>query len=1394
MTPPIHAVAGSVSVEAPMSMIRYIPETGFWGRDSLEYEVYAPKINETKTAWVYINVADQPDNLYTDMCTSPPPTQLWGIDYTRTDEMTLTPYQIAVTGDIDGDGIVEIIVGMNPKDGNIDGVYRPCSQLAIYKGNDLSATPRVINLVKPFSWSLNTRYGIAKTRLSGIDSTLIVVAEADYYLRAYSYHGDLLWTSSDIYHATTYDYISPSFYDLNQDGIPEVIVGGKVFDSRDGKLLCATPVEVPVGRNTSAAIAADLYGTGEMNLIVGTYIYSVSPDLSTLTLVRKLVPELNPLDPDAPSGTVNLSDGGMVSVIDMDNDGKPELVIRITTSTGGTLLYIADPETGGIKASKYIPEASKCSYPFVGDIDGDGYPEIVFIKNDAGDVPNANSLIMAYKYEKGNPVLKEFWRLAHSDGSGATGITLFDFNQDGISELVYRDETHLRIINGSMKDHLTGAPVADVYDLATFLCSSGTGAEYPTIADVDGDGQAEIIIVGGKNRSTDPGYLGHLWIFKSEYPDESPWAPARKTWNQFAFNPVFINDDLTVPAYPLSPVTEFVTKTGKRHRPYNNFFQQATNLNDEGETLFLAPDIAFVFGYPANTVYLPVTGEVEVGIFIVNEGNAPSYSPLYVSVYALKSDDTYIRLHTEIMDVVLQSGEQRQIEFSFPYTPQTDYKGFEIRLNEKDGVFMFDECLTANNYAKGKMFSPDERIMCEGSTELIELFPKGVYKFGWYDPVTYDPLEENKWYPTTGGGFRIGENGGTLEITKNSEVVEKFYVFLFDLNGNPLSNDLDSVCVYLTPDSLIWTGAKSSDWHNYSNWLDPKEEDMYNPVNPSSKIPRKCTNVLIPDGLTVYPDLSETSTTYFYYPVSECGNITFEHGGEVIRTDSLDYDAAYIHQQLLSNRWYMLSSPLRDVYPGDYYVRHPNPHNDDVFIYAGFFGRTNPQNGNYVEGDWTGTFNTPGIRFTTGMGVAIWVDDKQPDASIHDPFDFYFPKYDPTYLIYTWDGNILHTHPASRGESHRFIYEEGSVWNRSTGDITLPISASGADTKVMVGNPFMSHWDFEAFRSQNPVKNYYQILDGNGQNFTTYFQYGSGGTNDPSITITTANPPLDRYIAPMQSILVESTAAFSSLSTHVTHMAGNAGTKLRSVASSALLPLYIDAEINGHTNRTVLILDEENALSDEGKNVPKVFLKENLTCRTDEKGEKITDYPYPVSVYTLAEDGTMLDMQVIGDERTHISVGLSTFHTGPVRLFFTGAENFSPLYDLYLVDTGKEYISESINLRTQSYYEFEKTEEEIFLNNRLYLYLVRTGTNIHDVLRQERDISLSYHGNILHVVSLKGEDIMEISVSDLQGRTLFDKKGITGQEIFLHSPLSTHGVYLVRCATKSKSRIFKIHY
>ena len=119
-------------------------------------------------------------------------------------------------------------------------------------------------------------------------------------------------------------------------------------------------------------------------------------------------------------------------------------------------------------------------------------------------------------------------------------------------------------------------------------CGSGTGDEYPTVADIDGDGEAEILTVGHlpPNASGNSDYRGRLWVFES---DGLPWPSARPIWNQFGYNGLNINDDLTVPRNLQAHHLEF-PNLGSGKRPFNGATVQVPIFDSDFDAYLPAPD------------------------------------------------------------------------------------------------------------------------------------------------------------------------------------------------------------------------------------------------------------------------------------------------------------------------------------------------------------------------------------------------------------------------------------------------------------------------------------------------------------------------------------------------------------------------------------------------------------------------------------------------------------------------------------------------------------------------------------------------------------------------------------------------------------------------------------
>jgi len=134
----------------------------------------------------------------------------------------------------------------------------------------------------------------------------------------------------------------------------------------------------------------------------------------------------------------------------------------------------------------------------------------------------------AYSVIEGDGTI--LWSSPIDDSSSSvTGSTLFDFENDGVPEVVYNDHDFLRIYDGA-----TGVVLAELAN------PNWTAMEFPTLADVDGDGEAEIIV-----GATGIGTAG-LSVFGDAL---GRWPLTRNLWNQHSYHITNVNDDLTIPQF-----------------------------------------------------------------------------------------------------------------------------------------------------------------------------------------------------------------------------------------------------------------------------------------------------------------------------------------------------------------------------------------------------------------------------------------------------------------------------------------------------------------------------------------------------------------------------------------------------------------------------------------------------------------------------------------------------------------------------------------------------------------------------------------------------------------------------------------------------------------------------
>ena len=412
----------------------------------------------------------------------------------------------------------------------------------------------------------------------------------------------------------------PAVADLEGDGAPEIIVGRVILDSSAG-FLAEGAYGVGGTGYGPMSFAADVTGNGFQEVVADNAVYR--PDGSAVWA-----------DPAGPTG--------FPAVADFDLDGDAELVV-----VGGGNVYLFDAATGApVWGPAPIVNGGQGGPPTVADYDGDGYPEIGVAGLGAYTVLDTDGSQM-------------WWNPTEDDSSNMTGSSVFDFNGDGVAEVVYADEHALYVYEGP-----TGTILFTAEDHA-----SGTLWENPVIVDIDHDYSSEIVLAS--NNMWWEGWTG-ITVLGAQ---EQSWFPARGIWNQHAYSITNIDDDGAIPTHP-----------GPPWQVHNSFRQNA--LADD--SVLHAPNL---YPYSADVCDDSCPDQLTLMVRVANAGLDDVPPGLGVSVWALDPGGPAEFVTTEYLPEPLDSGTYSG-PLSIPLDPS--YAGREIRvavdvlLNLPEGLH--DEC------------------------------------------------------------------------------------------------------------------------------------------------------------------------------------------------------------------------------------------------------------------------------------------------------------------------------------------------------------------------------------------------------------------------------------------------------------------------------------------------------------------------------------------------------------------------------------------------------------------------------------------------------------------------------------------------------------------------------
>ncbi|HEX6239373.1 MAG TPA: FG-GAP-like repeat-containing protein, partial [Polyangiales bacterium] len=455
--------------------------------------------------------------------------------------------------------------------------------------------------------------------------------------------------------------------DLDGQGYAEIIVGGRVFvlEKLAGRLTVAKTFvgDKMQGINNgqgAVSCAADLDGDGRLEIVAGGTAYKLprAPEGGCPGDLGALAPEQRAFCENKLHVMWDKGIEGFCAVADVLSkpetpepptdlahplDGKPEVVL-----VAAGHLRIFDGLSGAQRLDVVVAP-SDGGPPNIDDFDGDGFPEIgtAFanyytmydlqpataacpawpstldgVPNSTAPVP-ANGARMppsvscsshdacgdtnqfACSPEGSCVCLHNAWKSVTQDASSrVTGSSVFDFNGDGAAEVVYNDECYFRIYEGKS---------GRVYQRLD--SQSPTRIEYPVVADVDSDGNAEIVFSGSNARSEHCPNQGSVRFLDGINVIGDPtdrWVSARRIWNQHAYHVTNVLEQGTVPSQELPNWSRY---NGRSYNVYRS------NLPPYGH---VAPDLSVLavqVSSPNVVCGEALSTDIRIAARIVNQGD-----------------------------------------------------------------------------------------------------------------------------------------------------------------------------------------------------------------------------------------------------------------------------------------------------------------------------------------------------------------------------------------------------------------------------------------------------------------------------------------------------------------------------------------------------------------------------------------------------------------------------------------------------------------------------------------------------------------------------------------------------------------------------------------------------
>jgi hypothetical protein len=1152
-------------------------------------------------------------------------------------------------------------------------------------------------------------------------------------------------------------------------------------------------------------------------------------------------------------------------------------------ATDGTYsyMYIADVD-GRVQNGKKLPEISLLGpmfycymygstwtgypiHPNVADSMATSYPRSGKPLQEDADKANGSLLSFTWDNTPGTSVfdrLKVSFMMEHSDRSVNTGISLFDFDNDGINEICYRDERTLRIIRPIQPFVSLLEGEAAISDVILFRknVTSNTGFEYPVIVDLDGDYSGDILVSGSENKSTSD----FLYAVQGANVD---LAPARTVWNQFMYSPLKVTDRLTVPhkdsipPHPLSPSAAFYKKETDSYETYiyNMNIGQVPyfSVDPSGGKAVYAPLVKIPNAIISDLKFVDGGADVDTIQFVItNDGAAAINANTPIKIY----DGETASAGTIYIDTIVGSSVYPggYVTIKLPLKEKIhNSKTFLIRVSDdsfegmKGDIFLdpdnessFADCFWNDNWDILSYFSlkPDFYTVLPGETVVLDVLANDIltrflpavktiedFKVELEgDPTQTIPVVNKKLQftaPATGGlivykytyiaetllstGYiyiyvaeldpantllcagsqyvlhvnpvgtgvtiKYYASNGTTDIGDNytftpvaTESQRTFFVQPI-FSGTPYGVTIGDflpkkrIDFKVTTNALgalatmRWTGAADYNWHNPANWVLVGANGNTSVV---TYYPNTCVNVVIPAGLTRYPELTDEAF---------CNDITMGDRAMIAGIHKLTYQKARVELTLRpseKDRFVMWSAPLKSVYTGDYHYEDEASSSSIKYywgdVYMNFFQRRHPDDLTGilpgVNSFFTATFSSMQEELELGLAFNV----KVTSATINKDKPFIFPQ---TYMAYTTGAYTGYIYSRNKGD--KFILDKDDALPHM-----LPVhnDIEGSNFAQIV-NPYMAYLDVNKFLQANSslIKTTgYAIWNENNLSQISYVpnaHYRFTLLTNPSMSDPTG------FIPPLQSFFVEKT-----------------GTAKLPITGLAISPEWVTTKKDSpyslradagapETNILRIKATQEKrvsyALLHYNENTSPAYISNEDMHKVFYQLEKDT---IPLEVYTFAPTREVLAINSSSDFSQEVPIGLRTDRAGQVTLEFSGMATFG--HNVYLIDHAQN--DKITDLQQSPTYTFTVTKKSasdkiIELNDRFSLRSDFTGIGLGNETISSTGLNVTSRDGYIYVQT--SSPVSSLQVYSLTGAQVY---GSTTRTDYFRIPTDGQQAYIVK--------------